>query len=105
MSGHPGLNKELTLMSKFLTVLLFSFLLAGCGDDGIYGTWKSVSSGVVIKIEEKNIKMPGLGNVAIEKWDVSKNKKEYVAHTPYVTLDIEKTKNGIAIMGVEYERE
>ena len=92
-------------MRKILWIVGLIVLLTGCGDDGIYGTWKSKSSGVVIKIEENNIKMPGIGNVAVQKWDVSKDKKEYVAHTPYITLDIEKTKNGIAIMGVEYERE
>lgn len=92
-------------MRKFLWIVGLVVLLTGCGDDGIYGTWKSKSSGVVIKIEESNIKMPGIGNVAVQKWDVSNDKKEYVAHTSYITLDIEKTKNGIAIMGVEYERE
>lgn len=92
-------------MRKLLWVVGLVTLLTGCGDDGIYGTWKNTSSGLVIKIEEKNIKMPGIGNVAVQKWDVSKDQKEYVAHTTYTTLDIEKTKNGIAIMGVEYERQ
>ncbi|ECE0111541.1 hypothetical protein AVE81_005198 [Salmonella enterica subsp. diarizonae] len=92
-------------MRKLLWVVGLVTFLTACGDDGIYGTWKNTASGVVIKIEEKNIKMPGMGNVAVQKWDVSKDQKEYVAHTPYITLDIEKTKNGIAIMGVEYERE
>lgn len=92
-------------MRKILWIVGLVVLLTGCGDDGIYGTWKNKSSGVVIKIEESNIKMPGIGNVAVQKWDVSNDKKEYVAHTSYITLDIEKTKNGIAIMGVEYERE
>ncbi|MGU9869935.1 MULTISPECIES: hypothetical protein [Kluyvera] len=92
-------------MRKLLWVVGLVALLSGCGDDGVYGTWKNAGTGLVIKIDEKNIKFPGVGNLAVDKWDVSKDQQTYVAHTTYNNISIEKSKGGIIIMGTEYQRE
>lgn len=100
-------------MQKLLVAVGISLLLTACGDDGIYGTYKNPQQGLIVKIAEKNIKFPG-GNLTVSSWNVDKETKTYTAHA-YIKIsegnnfnrnvEIEKTKKGVIIDGVEFEKQ
>ncbi|EPJ2775202.1 hypothetical protein ACTHEV_005161 [Klebsiella pneumoniae] len=61
------------------TVLGVAFLLAGCGDNGIYGDYKNEQYGLTLKISEKNIEFKGM-TFAVESWSNNEKEKTYTAH-------------------------
>jgi len=89
-----------------------SLLLTACGDDDIYGTYTNHRVGMVVKITENNIDFPS-GNLTVTSWDVDKATDTYLAHTLLkigedasmrMNFEIEKTKKGIIIYGLEFEK-
>lgn len=60
-------------------VLGVVFLLAGCGDDGIYGDYKNEQYGLFLKISEKSIQFKGQ-TAAVESWSNNEKEKTYTAH-------------------------
>jgi uncharacterized lipoprotein YehR (DUF1307 family) len=60
-------------------VLSVAFLLAGCGDDGIYGDYKNEQYGLILKISEKKIEFKGM-TLAVESWGNNEKEKTYTAH-------------------------
>lgn len=60
-------------------ILCMAFLLAGCGDDGIYGDYKNEQFGLILKITERNIEFKGM-NAAVESWSNNEKEKTYTAH-------------------------
>lgn len=64
----------------FLAAMLgMAFLLAGCGDKGIYGDYKNEQYGLILKISEKNIEFKGM-NLAVESWSNNEKENTYIAH-------------------------
>lgn len=69
-------------MKKLLMgmAMALAFLLTGCDDDGIYGTYKNEQHGLILKISEKSIEFKG-NTAAVQSWDNDEKAKTYTAHT------------------------
>lgn len=65
--------------SFMAAVLGIAFLLAGCGDNGIYGDYKNEQYGLILKISEKTIEFKG-NTTAVESWSNNEKDKTYTAH-------------------------
>lgn len=59
-------------------ILGVAFLLAGCGNDSIYGDYKNEQYGLILKITEKNIEYKGK-TLAVESWGNNEKDKTYTA--------------------------
>lgn len=57
-----------------------AFLLAGCGDNDIYGNYKNEQYGLILKISEKDIEFKG-STLPVASWDKNEEAKTYTAHT------------------------
>ncbi|MJR82192.1 hypothetical protein DOA24_22530, partial [Salmonella enterica subsp. enterica] len=64
-------------MRKFMLVAGLAVLLAGCGDDGIYGNYVNQQFGVRLDIQKDVIKFRD-GVFTVKSWDESK-KPIYIA--------------------------
>ncbi|WP_439214634.1 hypothetical protein [Duffyella gerundensis] len=60
-------------------VLGIAFLLAGCGNDGIYGDYKNEQYGLILKISEKTIEFKG-SEYPVESWNNNEKENTYTAH-------------------------
>lgn len=69
-------------MKKIIMAAVFgiALLLAGCGDNGIYGNYKNEQYGLTLKISEKNIEFKG-STIPVVSWDKDEEAKTYTAHT------------------------
>ena len=95
-------------MRKFMLVAGLAVLLAGCGDDGIYGNYVNQQFGVRLDIQKDVIKFRD-GVFTVKSWDESK-KPIYIAKTQYkdlgsLTFKIEKVKDGIVYQGAVFEKD
>ncbi|HBQ8857505.1 TPA: hypothetical protein ACMEXA_005649 [Klebsiella variicola subsp. variicola] len=97
-------------MKKLLTVCVIGLasLLAGCGDDGIYGDYVSKQYGVRLSIQKDVIKFRE-GVFAVKAWDESQ-KPVYIAKTENKdlgswTFKIEKVKQGVVYQGAIFEKD
>ncbi|WP_396017093.1 hypothetical protein [Escherichia coli] len=59
-------------MRKFMLMAGLAVLLAGCGDDGIYGNYVNQQFGVRLDIQKDVIKFRD-GIFTVKSWDESKN--------------------------------
>jgi hypothetical protein len=100
-------------MRKFLIALGITFLLVGCGDSGIYGTYKNEQTGQIM-ILEKNKAQIGTKKLIVKNW--GEKGDEYTGFAKYEVegtgellntfLYIQKQKNGNVIYeGVEFVKQ
>lgn len=95
-------------MRKFMLAAGLATLLAGCGDDGIYGNYVSPQYGVRLDIQKDVIKFKD-GVFNVKSWDESQ-KPIYIARTQNKDLGswnfkIEKVNDGIIYQGVKFKRD
>ncbi|EAA6473068.1 hypothetical protein FGU38_20025 [Salmonella enterica subsp. enterica serovar Amager] len=95
-------------MRKVLLAVGISFLLAGCGDDGIYGDYVSPQYGVRLDIQKDVIKFRD-GVFTVKSWDESQ-KPVYIAKTQHKdlgswTFKIEKVKDGVMYQGAIFKKD
>ena len=68
-------------------VVGIAFLLAGCGNDGVYGDYKNEQYGLILKISEKNIEFKG-SNYSVESWSNNEEEKSYTAHVKVSSMKL-----------------
>ncbi|EAA5357434.1 hypothetical protein E2L80_11670 [Salmonella enterica subsp. enterica serovar Virchow] len=95
-------------MRKFMLVAGLAVLLAGCGDDGIYGNYVNQQFGVRLDIQKDVIKFRD-GVFTVKSWDKSK-KPIYIAKTQNKnlgswTFKIEKVKDGVVYQGAVFKKD
>ncbi|MFP1722915.1 hypothetical protein [Lonsdalea quercina] len=95
-------------MRKFMLVAGLTVLLAGCGDDSIYGNYVNQQFGVRLDIQKDVIKFRD-GVFTVKSWDESK-KPIYIAKTQNKnlgswTFKIEKVKDGVVYQGAVFKKD